>query len=46
MNDVILTALLQARADGDDASAERLTALLADPDRAGPLIRQLAADAK
>ena len=38
---IVFAALLKARADGDDASATKLEALLADPEEAAALVKQL-----
>jgi hypothetical protein len=43
MTDVILAAILTARADGDDATAGALEALLDRPDEAAVLLKRLAA---
>ena len=43
MTDVLLAAILRARLAGDDATADRIEALLDRPDEAAALLRQLAA---
>lgn len=40
---IVLTALAQARADGDEKSAARLESLLAKPQEAAALVKELAA---
>jgi hypothetical protein len=45
-SEIILVAIAQARANGDEASAKKLEAMLAHPEQAAELIRQLQQSAR
>ncbi|QEG32290.1 hypothetical protein GobsT_71430 [Gemmata obscuriglobus] len=45
MNDVLTAAILQARDEGDDATAERLQAMADDPEQLAELLKHLQSNA-